>query len=584
MAARASSAGTCRLPRPGPFHSLRRPPILRDVDDTAVRGEAEDRIAAHIEALEYDRATGVQTRLEAARELERDADALGATGLVMRARLVRADMLHRAGQTAVGASLAQEVNGWASRTTDRALMARSHLVLSSLYEGIGDSAACLEHALNALELVDESTSPRNRGNYLLRLADALAFDGSFDSARGRYREAQRVFASIGDVERELNVLNNLAYSAHEAGAAAEAWQTADEMRRLAIRGGIELNPEFADTVARALMGVGRHEEARVVASGALGMLESNGDVQAGTPAEVLLTLTEILRRQGRLAEAQEALDRCFAVCATRNLSGVEADALREQAELHAAVGQFELAYETYRRFHARTTSLASARREAAVQTRQVLFETAEARRAAERYWRQARTDPLTGLPNRRFLDEELARRLALVARGGSLVVAIIDADHFKRVNDTLSHAVGDRAIVELASVLEAAVARAARPNDPAPGMVGRLGGEEFLALVAASERAPAGSVLEMVRADVDDHDWTGVAAGLRITVSIGATTANGYDGPGDVLRRADEQLYAAKRFGRNRLSFDQPLGGQRSTRMGRRRHGRRAADTRPERP
>ncbi|MFN8631945.1 MAG: diguanylate cyclase, partial [Chloroflexota bacterium] len=424
------------------------------MDDLGRGVTAEERLAAHLDALEYQRSADVRGRLDAAIELERDAEADGLTVLAMRARLVRADMLHRSGHPTVGASLALEVNAWAKRNYEQALLARSHLVLSSIHEGIGDGPASLEHALKALELADEDTTERERGNYILRLADAFALDGSLPAARQRYREAQRIFAALPDPEREMTALNNLSYAEATGGDPEAAWTCAQQMQLLARRNGFELNAESADTLARAMLGVGRFEEATAVLEHAVALLGVTGDVQAATPAAVLLTLAEAERRSGNLAGAQDALDRCVAVCRERSLLSVEIDAIAEQSEIHAANGRFDAAFETHKAYHAQWAKLASSRREAAVQTRQVMFETAEARRAAEQYWRQARTDPLSALPNRRFLDEELIQRLGQVAQGAQLAVAIIDADHFKRINDTLSHAVGDRVLHGLSRVLE----------------------------------------------------------------------------------------------------------------------------------
>ncbi len=583
---RQLAVGTARDARPatppfGHYRDRRAPVILASVDNLAHVAPVDVRLAAHLDALEYQRSAEVRERLAAALEIEYEAEAAGITPLAMRARLVRADMLHRAGQPTVGASLATEVNAWARRTGETSILARSHLVLSSLHEGIGDAASALEHALKALELVDESTPARTRANFILRLADAFAFDGSIASARERYREAERAFAQIGDPERAITALNNLAYAECIGGDAGRAWQCAQEMQALAERSGIELDAEFADTIGRALLGIGRLDEAAQVLADALALLERRGDVQAVTPAEVLLTLAEVQRHRGLLADAQASLDRCVRICRERGLASIETSALAEQAELQASAGRHDLAFETHKRFHAQSASLASARREAAVQTRQVMFETVEARRAAEQYWRQARTDPLSGLPNRRFLDEELARRLGEVAGGEQLVVAIADADHFKRINDTLSHAVGDRAISSLARTLQASLAPTAPVSQAAPALVGRLGGEEFLALLPVGAHEPAAAVLERIRADVEGHDWSEVADGLRLTVSIGATTARPEDAPQDVLRRADAQLYIAKRGGRNQIAFDvaAPEGGAGGS--DRPQRGRRRPDGRP---
>jgi GGDEF domain-containing protein len=544
------------------------------MDRNGAIDEERERLSELLDDLEHDRATQVQHRLRVAFRTEAEARLIGATDLEMRARLIQADMLQRTGQTTTAAAMATEVNRWAREHGPRPLLARSHLILAAIFENVGDSATCLDHALRALELLDDTTLPRTRGNFMARLADAFALIGSFDSARQRYREAEKIFVALGDVERQLNVLNNLAYNESLAGNIEEARQAAGQLRTLATAGEFGLNPAFLDTLARVHIGLGEFEEAEVAIRTALDMLGSDGDVQAVTPAELTLTLAEVQRKQGRLEVAKQTLDRCREICIERALAGMEVEVMREQAELHAAAGEFVQAYETFKVYHARSVTLSSSQHEAAARTRQALFETAEARQEAQRYWRQARTDELTKLPNRRFVDEELPGRLSEVAGGKPLVVAIVDADHFKLINDTLSHEAGDRVIAELAIVLLAGVAGPREPGDrneaddaPAareaaaaaeasPRFVARLGGEEFLVVLPGMSLRAAADLLEGLRAAVYGHDWRPIVGGLRVAVSIGATSALPYDTQSDVLTRADRSLYEAKRAGRNRVVVD----------------------------
>ena len=402
----------------------------------------------------------------------------------MRARLVQADMLQRTGRVTAGARLATEVNGWARLHGPQALLARSHLVLSSVYEILGDSASCLDHATRAVELLDDTTPLRTRGNFLVRLGDAHAVTGSFDEARERYREAWRHFEAIGDLERQLNGLNNLAYTDYEAGDAQQAGPAAEAMRNLAESTGLGLNPTFFDTLARIHILLGEYDKAEAALEEALAAFASEGDVQAVTPAEFMLTLAEAQRRQGRFEQAQATLDRCRAICVERSLAGVEVEVLREQAELHAAAGRFDQALETYKLFHSEVVSLNSNRREAATRTRDATFGTREAQEEARRFRLQVRTDALTGLPNRRSVNEELPGRLNEVAAGVPLVVAVFNADQFKAVNDGLSHEVGNIALRELGRLLETTLASAYAAPPASPSLVARLGGDEFLGIAA----------------------------------------------------------------------------------------------------
>jgi two-component system, cell cycle response regulator len=147
------------------------------------------RLSNLLDDLEYHRAFGVAARLERAIQAEQEALAAGATDQQMRARLVQGDMLQRSGRITAGARLATEVNWWARQNGPKPVLARSHLVLSSILDSVGNSASSLDHALRAVDLLDDVTPLRTRGNFLVRLADAYAAVGSFDVAREHYGEA-----------------------------------------------------------------------------------------------------------------------------------------------------------------------------------------------------------------------------------------------------------------------------------------------------------------------------------------------------------------------------------------------------------
>jgi diguanylate cyclase (GGDEF)-like protein len=155
----------------------------------------------------------------------------------------------------------------------------------------------------------------------------------------------------------------------------------------------------------------------------------------------------------------------------------------------------------------------------------------------------ATTDPLTGLPNRRALDDCLRSALAAAHRHAeSVSVALIDVDHFKRINDRCGHAMGDRVLVQLGHRLAADL----RATD----RLGRWGGEEFL-LVSGHTPLPAALELaERLRASVAGF---GFGHGEPVTVSIGVAQVRQGDDVDALLARADEALYRAKDAGRDRV-------------------------------
>jgi diguanylate cyclase (GGDEF)-like protein len=233
------------------------------------------------------------------------------------------------------------------------------------------------------------------------------------------------------------------------------------------------------------------------------------------------------------------------------------------ANTYAALGDFERALAAHRAFHESYVRQASeaAQRRARIYALQreaeawraaateaelraaTLAETNEMlSREAERLTRTSLEDPLTGLPNRRRLDVAF---LDLLTTKAPFVLAMIDVDHFKQVNDRFSHPVGDAVLRTIADLLAAG----ARHDD----LVVRYGGEEFALLMRDSDLTTAVRACDRLRASVQGYDWSTLCPGLEATISIGVAASN-EDGSHDaIVALADFRLYRAKQTGRNRV-------------------------------
>ena len=178
----------------------------------------------------------------------------------------------------------------------------------------------------------------------------------------------------------------------------------------------------------------------------------------------------------------------------------------------------------------------------------VQFEDITARRAAEQALSdQAMRDPVTGLPNRRALLERMDTALQrLRRRPGWVTVLFCDLDHFKDVNDSLGHQIGDRLLVEVADRLRSAV----RPEDT----VARIGGDEFVAMGEGIVE-PADAMLMALRLqDKLNAPWIAGEQVFRPQMSVGIAMTRDPDvGVDEMLRRADLAMYRAKAQGRNRV-------------------------------
>lgn len=163
--------------------------------------------------------------------------------------------------------------------------------------------------------------------------------------------------------------------------------------------------------------------------------------------------------------------------------------------------------------------------------------------------RTAEVDALTGTVNRRSIDLWLARHFSPRNQERGLSVLFVDIDHFKRVNDVHGHACGDHCL--------RAVAQALRATLRAQDVLGRYGGEEFIALLPRTDVAAARGLAERLRIAVEDRtiDWQGSA--LRVSVSIGVATRAPHEDAAPLLERADRALYVAKRQGRNRTAVSE---------------------------
>ncbi|MDF2694783.1 MAG: diguanylate cyclase domain protein [Labilithrix sp.] len=167
-----------------------------------------------------------------------------------------------------------------------------------------------------------------------------------------------------------------------------------------------------------------------------------------------------------------------------------------------------------------------------------------------RQWeRAASTDYLTGLANRRTLGTEGELRLERArANGDQLAVAVVDVDHFKSINDSYGHDIGDLALKHVASRLRAVC----RGGD----LPARQGGEEFVVLLDRIEGSQAKSAGERMRRAVEAQPFVAEGIERTITVSIGVAALSSADRHfDDLLRRADLALYAAKGGGRNRVEL-----------------------------
>jgi diguanylate cyclase (GGDEF)-like protein len=161
----------------------------------------------------------------------------------------------------------------------------------------------------------------------------------------------------------------------------------------------------------------------------------------------------------------------------------------------------------------------------------------------------AHIDPLTGLPNRRALMERLAQEWARIQRrGGQLSFIMADIDHFKLVNDTYGHNIGDRMLQAVAGVIQTECRR--------QDLATRYGGEEFGIVVPDETAQTAAKLAERCRRAIEQVRVMVRGEAVRATASLGVADAAGAASPEDLVKHADAMLYRAKTAGRNAVCVE----------------------------
>ncbi len=166
----------------------------------------------------------------------------------------------------------------------------------------------------------------------------------------------------------------------------------------------------------------------------------------------------------------------------------------------------------------------------------------------EEIYRLTIVDGLTEVHNKRYFLENLGRQLSLSTRyRRPMALAMMDIDHFKAINDRMGHLAGDHTLRELAGRIKKVV----RKED----LLARYGGEEFALVMPETVTNDALHIAEQLRRLVEKHPFQFAGVAFNVTISLGVTAITGEDwiAPSEMIRQADDNLYQAKRQGRNRV-------------------------------
>lgn len=408
--------------------------------------------------------------------------------------------------------------------------------LSMIYNGMERHEDALEAALACLK-VQAETEPALDAMALQNAGEAHFGLRQFPEAKAMYLKAGERIDRTGDQADLASLQLFLGQVAQQQGALDEARQLFEQGLKTCLKIGNSYGQVTGLLHLAELLGeVGQVQEALSALHRARTLAEAGQLRNELCKAD--LALSRRYRQAGRFSEALTHLERHLQL--KGELFSAESDqrlqSLRVQFELEQAERERQAAQQKSAELSALNARLEETNRD----LRAAQAQTAELLTRLEQH---ANEDALTGLPNRRAFDAVLAR----LSPPQQISIVVCDIDHFKAVNDRFSHLIGDEVLRRVAALLQSQL----RPGD----LLARYGGEEFTLLLTDTSESGTLGLCEHLRRTVEDDDWATVFSELRLTVSLGAAIVRLAPTTllQDVIRVADDALYAAKNAGRNRV-------------------------------
>jgi diguanylate cyclase (GGDEF)-like protein len=480
-------------------------------------------------------------------------------------------------------------------------------IRAALDETLGEAEFLLNDYGLALEHLRRAQSTWAQLKEPLFEAEAHGWLGACLVQQGRYQDgfealhaAQRSFETLNQKPRAARALNYLAVIHEELGDYHRAFEVYREALECAVADGdADMQGRVLANHGEALVNWGAPEQGLPVLGRAVDVLRSVGAhwhygwcllaigrihhsrdddekalqfhqaaleaVELGhsprARVEVYAGLGELHSQRGQHAEGKCWLDKALTLAASLGIRREIYKTHKALSEAHKRAGEFELALRHHEQFHEVRAGVFDELARERVATLKAEFELERVMEAREREMnakyeqleQRAETlshlsvrDGLTGLFNRRHFEEALGLELQRARSfGQTLCLALLDIDHFKRINDGFSHVVGDAVLRIVAQVLQ----KELRASDVAA----RYGGEEFGLILPHTRLDGARIAAEKVRVAIATSPWSHLTPGREVTASLGLAEWRAGESSTDLVRRADQALYAAKTSGRNRV-------------------------------
>ncbi|MFA9432452.1 diguanylate cyclase [Egicoccus sp. AB-alg2] len=473
--------------------------------------------------------------------------------------------------------VAQRLRDRASATGDDVLRGRALTLEGACHALRNDYMPALRALLEAVAILDEAASADDRAPALAEYGYLECVLGEVSTGMERLLDALALYEQLGDLAGAAATLNRIGVTFYSRGDLTDARQAyerclalhedlQDEVAAAGVRNNLAkiATAEGDVLAARALLHTARRAFAAAGEWRGVAMTEHNlamADEVAGALADARSGYEAALRNYGRAGHLHGAVESRMRLGrlvgadepgrATSLLLQAHGDAERlglprecaqsaeALADLCEDLGKPTEALRWLRHLREVERSLFDTASEQRVRALQVRYQL-------ERLERDRITDALTGLLNRRGLQQVLDEAVRRRVDGRPTALLLLDLDDFKQVNDRFSHAVGDQVLRRVATLLQASV----RPTDACA----RYGGEEYVVVLADCDHVQAHRIAEDVRVAVrDDGRWAELAHGLEVTTSVGVAELRvGMDGE-LLLQAADRALYAAKHAGKDRV-------------------------------
>ncbi|QJX09406.1 GGDEF domain-containing protein [Rhizobium brockwellii] len=439
---------------------------------------------------------------------------------------------------------------------------------------LGLPEEAIEEATRALDLADKAADPKAQSLATNVIGIIFWCNKQPDRAILMSERSVELARSIGNKNYECWWLINLGGAHSEGGYIARALGQPEQEHQMLFRA-LELTEQALDIAieigdswaARLCLGnqaefyshLGEHEKA-LQCMARYQLFQENSYVR--DRQQYLYTLGQIYNNSGKFTEALSPLLEAVELIDAGGSFDSYVQIYLYLSQAYEGLGQFDPALETHKKYHQAYLRNSAENTQRRARLAEIYYETKRFKEVAETESKRAETleasyqklqeqtdilanavylDALTGLYNRKYLD---SRFKELTSEKRPYSIAMLDVDHFKSINDNFSHMIGDRVLSAIGTILRSQL----RITDQAI----RFGGEEFVVLFAGAPRGAA-DLCERLRSAIERWDWSEICNGLHVTISIGVAGTLSAKSPNEVLAIADQNLYAAKNSGRNRV-------------------------------